>query len=119
MEPYVIAADIYSQTPNTGMGGWTWYTGSAGWMYRLGIEAILGITRAGAMLTINPCIPSAWPGYKVDTLIGSTHYRIHVKNPDKINRGVRQIMLDGKILPGNQMPLVEDGKMHEVNVIMG
>jgi cellobiose phosphorylase len=119
VEPYVIAADIYSQTPNTGMGGWTWYTGSAGWMYRLGIEAILGITRAGAMLTINPCIPSAWPGYKVDTLIGRTHYRIHVENPDKINRGVRQIMLDGKILPGNQVPLVEDGRMHEVNVIMG
>jgi cellobiose phosphorylase len=119
VEPYVIAADIYSQTPNTGMGGWTWYTGSAGWMYRLGIEAILGITRAGAMLTINPCIPSAWPGYKVDTLIGRTHYRIHVENPDKINRGVRQIMLDGKILPGNQVPLVEDGRMHEVNVIIG
>ncbi len=119
VEPYVIAADVYSQTPNTGMGGWTWYTGSAGWMYRLGIEAILGITRAGALLNINPCIPGVWPGFKVEYRMGSTHYRISVENPNKINRGVRQIMLDGNLLPGSQVPLVEDGKTHEVRVVMG
>ncbi len=119
VEPYVIAADVYSQTPNTGMGGWTWYTGSAGWMYRLGIEAILGITRTGAMLNINPCIPSVWSGFKVEYRVGRTHYQINVENPNKINRGVRQMMLDGILLPGSQVPLVEDGKTHEVQVVMG
>ncbi|HEX7619789.1 MAG TPA: glucoamylase family protein [Anaerolineales bacterium] len=119
VEPYVIAADIYSQFPNTGMGGWTWYTGSAGWMYRLGLEAILGISKVGAALNINPCIPHFWPGFKVDYRFGNTHYRISVENPHNINRGVRQVLLDGNLLPGNQVPLVEDGKPHEVQVVMG
>jgi cellobiose phosphorylase len=119
VEPYVIAADIYSQFPNTGMGGWTWYTGSAGWMYRLGLEAILGISKVGAALNINPCIPHFWPGFKVDYRFGNTYYRISVENPHNINRGVRQVLLDGNLLPGNQVPLVEDGKPHEVQVVMG
>ena len=71
VEPYVIAADIYSQTSHTGMGGWTWYTGSSGWMYRLGIEAILGISRVGNALKIDPCIPEDWPGFKVDYRFGT------------------------------------------------
>ena len=87
VEPYVIAADIYSQPPHTGMGGWTWYTGSSGWMYRLGLEAILGITRVGNALKINPCIPRDWPGFKVDYRFGNTHYKISVENPHKVNRG--------------------------------
>ena len=119
VEPYVMAADIYSQFPNGGMGGWTWYTGSSGWMYRLGIEAILGITRTGAALTINPCIPSSWPEFKVDYRFGNTHYQISVENPQNINRGVKQVLLDGKPLPGNQVPLVEDRLPHEVQVLMG
>jgi cellobiose phosphorylase len=119
VEPYVIAADIYSQFPNTGMGGWTWYTGSSGWMYRLGLEAILGVSRVGTALNINPCIPGNWPGYKVNYRFGSSQYRISVENPDNLNRGIRQILLDGKPLPGNQIPLVEDGQTHEVQVVMG
>ena len=71
VEPYVIAADISSEYPNNGIGGWTWYTGSSGWMYRLGIEAILGITRMGAVLNINPCIPRFWPGFKVNYRFGN------------------------------------------------
>ena len=114
-----MAADIYSQFPNGGMGGWTWYTGSSGWMYRLGIEAILGITRTGAALTINPCISSSWPEFKVDYRFGNTHYQISVENPQNINRGVKQVLLDGKPLPGNQVPLVEDRLPHEVQVLMG
>ncbi len=119
VEPYVIAADIYSQSPNTGVGGWTWYTGSSAWMYRLGIEAILGITRAGAVLNINPCIPRLWLGFKVNYRFGNTQYRISVENPHNVNRGIQKVMLDGNLLPGNQIPLVEDRLPHEVQVVMG
>jgi cyclic beta-1,2-glucan synthetase len=119
VEPYVIAADIYSQYPNSGMGGWTWYTGSSGWMYRLGIEAILGITRTGTVLNINPCIPRFWPGFKVNYRYGNAHFQISVENPHNLICGVRQILLDGILMPGNQVLLVEDGQKHEVQVVMG
>jgi cyclic beta-1,2-glucan synthetase len=119
VEPYVIAADIYSQTSHVGMGGWTWYTGSSGWMYRLGIEAILGITRLGNALEINPCIPKDWPGFKVDYRFGTAHYKISVENPQKVNRGILQILLDGNPLPGSLISLADDGQPHEVRVVMG
>ncbi len=118
VEPYVVAADIYSQLPHPGRGGWTWYTGSSGWMYSLGIEAILGISRLGSMLKIDPCIPRHWPGFKVDYRFGATHYFIDIQNPDGVNRGVRQILLDGKLLPDNLISLSEDDKQHEVQVLM-
>jgi cyclic beta-1,2-glucan synthetase len=117
-EPYVIAADIYSQFPHTGMGGWTWYTGSSGWMYRLGIEAILGFTRLGNTLKIDPCIPGNWPGFQLTYRFGRTPYLIHVENPDGVNRGVKQIMLDGVSLLGKRIPLTDDGLQHEVRVLM-
>jgi cellobiose phosphorylase len=119
VEPYVIAADINSMPPHTGSGGWTWYTGSSGWMYRLGLEAILGISRVGKALNINPCIPRHWPGYKVDYRFGTTHYRISVENPNNVNRGIRQVLLDGNPLPGSLIPLVDDDQPHEVRVVMG
>jgi cyclic beta-1,2-glucan synthetase len=119
VEPYVIAADIYSVPPHTGRGGWTWYTGSSAWMYRLGMEAILGITRAGNALNINPCIPRDWPGFKVDYRFGTAHYKINVKNPHNLNRGIRQVLLDGNTLPASSFPLVDDGQPHEVWVVMG
>jgi cyclic beta-1,2-glucan synthetase len=119
VEPYVIAADIYSVPPHAGKGGWTWYTGSSGWMYRLGIEAILGISRVGRALNINPCIPRHWPGYKVNYRSGKTHYMVNVENPHKVNRGIQEVLLDGKPLPGSLIPLVEDGQAHEVRVVMG
>jgi cyclic beta-1,2-glucan synthetase len=121
VEPYVIAADIYSVPPYTGRGGWTWYTGSAGWMYRLGLEAILGITRVGETLKINPCIPRQWPGFEVDYRFGNAHYKISVNNPSNVNRGIQdgQVLLDGNPLPGSFIPLVDDGQMHEVRVTMG
>jgi cyclic beta-1,2-glucan synthetase len=118
VEPYVIAADIYSVAPHIGRGGWTWYTGSSGWMYRLGLEAILGISRVGNALHITPCIPRAWPGFKVDYRFGTAHYKISVENPHGVNRGVKQITLDGKITPDNSIQLVDDGKPHEVFVLM-
>jgi cyclic beta-1,2-glucan synthetase len=119
VEPYVIAADIYNQTSHTGMGGWTWYTGSSGWMYRLGIEAILGITRVGKALNINPCIPRDWPGFKVDYRFGRAHYKISVENPHSVNRGIQQVQLDGNPLPGSLIALVDDGQLHVVQVVMG
>jgi cellobiose phosphorylase len=119
VEPYVIAADIYSMPPHTGRGGWTWYTGSSGWMYRLGLEAILGISRVGKVLRINPCIPRHWLGFKVDYRFGTTNYKIIVENPNNVNRGIRQVLLDGNPLPDNLIPLVDDGRHHEVQVVMG
>jgi cyclic beta-1,2-glucan synthetase len=119
VEPYIIAADIYSMPPLTGRGGWTWYTGSSGWMYRLGLEAILGISRVGMALNINPCIPRHWSGFKVDYRFGTAHYKISVENPNNVNRGIQQVLLDGNPLPDNLIPLVEDGQLHEVQVVMG
>jgi cyclic beta-1,2-glucan synthetase len=119
VEPYVIVADIYSQSSHIGMGGWTWYTGSSGWMYRLGIEAILGISRDGNALKINPCIPKDWLGFQVDYRFGATHYRISVENPEKVNQGVQLILLDGNPLPGHLVPLANDDQPHEVRIVMG
>jgi cyclic beta-1,2-glucan synthetase len=119
VEPYVITADIYSVPPHTGRGGWTWYTGSSAWMYRLGIEAILGITRVGNALNINPCIPRDWTGFKVDYRFGATHYKISVENPNGVNRGIQQVLLDGNPLPDNLIPLMDDVQPHLVRVVMG
>jgi cellobiose phosphorylase len=119
VEPYVIAADIYSVPPHTGRGGWTWYTGSSGWMYRLGLEAILGITKTGNVLNVNPCIPRHWAGFKVDYCFGTAHYKISVENPSNVNRGIREVILDGNPLPDSLIPLADDGILHEVHVVMG
>ncbi len=119
VEPYVIAADIYSAASHAGRGGWTWYTGSAAWMYRLGIEAILGLTRLGDLLQIDPCIPGNWPGFRLTYRFGRTPYLVHVENPQGVHRGVRQILLDGIPLTGQRIPLIDDGNQHEVRVLMG
>jgi len=119
VEPYVIAADVYSRPPYTGRGGWTWYTGSASWMYRLGVDAILGISRAGNILTINPCIPKDWPRYEITYQFGATRYLINVENPNGVNQGIQQVSLDGKTLTENHIPLSNDGRQHEVQVLLG
>jgi cyclic beta-1,2-glucan synthetase len=118
VEPYVVAADVYSVPPHTGRGGWTWYTGSSGWMYRLGLEAILGITRLGKTLMINPSIPKSWSSFGVTYRAGRTTFEIHVKNPAGVQAGVKQVTLDGKALPGNAVPLPDDGQVHQVIVVM-
>jgi len=119
VEPYVVAADVYSVPPHVGRGGWTWYTGSSGWMYRLGLEAILGLHRVGAdVLRVDPCIPESWPGFKLTYRYGGTTYEIAVENPDGVNRGVKQVELNGDVLPGHEIPLVDDGKQHTVRVLM-
>jgi cyclic beta-1,2-glucan synthetase len=78
VEPYVMAADVYAAAPHTGRGGWTWYTGSAGWMYRLAVESLLGLRREGDRLHIAPCLPADWPGFTLRYRYGETDYRISV-----------------------------------------
>jgi len=119
VEPYVVAGDISAQPGHAGEGGWTWYTGSAAWMYRLGVERILGLRRMGAALQIDPCIPANWPGYRVEYRFGSSVCSIDVRNPDGVSRGVREVELDGAKLPDGRIPLIDDGQTHRVQVRMG
>ncbi len=121
VEPYAVAADVYSVAPHLGRGGWTWYTGSAGWLYRAGIEAILGVRREGAFLLLAPCIPKAWPGFEIVFRFRSARYEIAVENPRGVSRGVSWAELDGKALPEGpvRVPLVDDGGTHRVSVILG
>src|SRR5260370_41981521 len=83
VEPYVVAGDVYSVAPHTGRGGWTWYTGSAGWMYRAGVEGILGICREGDFLVVDPCIPDTWPGFEATVTMHSTRYEVRVESADE------------------------------------
>jgi cyclic beta-1,2-glucan synthetase len=121
VEPYVIAADVYSVAPHTGRGGWTWYTGSSGWMYRLGIEAILGLKREGDHLRIDPCIPSDWPGFSATYRANGTVYNIRVENPRQVSRGVTSLTLDGQSVSDSRIPLTTaDGTFtREVVVTLG
>ena len=119
VEPYVVAADVYGVAPHVGRGGWTWYTGSAGWMYRLGVEAILGLQRTGQELRLDPCIPKQWTGYSMTYRYGRSTYAIRVDNPQGVNRGVRQIMLDGADVPNGMVALVDDPQCHQVRVVLG
>ncbi len=119
VEPYVAPADVSGVAPHAGRGGWTWYTGSAGWMYRLGVEAILGLRRQGETLHMTPCIPKHWPGYEIRYQYGDTSYRISVRNPQGVNQGVKRVVLDGEVLPGAEVPLLRDGREHQVQVEMG
>jgi cyclic beta-1,2-glucan synthetase len=118
-EPYVVAADVYSVPPHTGRGGWTWYTGSAGWMYRIGIEAILGLSLRRGALHIDPCIPHEWPGYDVTLTRGRTTYRLAVENPAGVCRGVTRLEVDGVDRTGSDIPLADDGREHAVRVVLG
>lgn len=119
VEPYVVAADVYGVPPHTGRGGWTWYTGSSGWMYRLGLEAILGLRRHGDKLCIEPSIPADWPGYELTYRYQSTVYHIRVENPEGVQQGVKQATLDGMVLADKAIPLVDDGQPHQVQIVLG
>jgi cyclic beta-1,2-glucan synthetase len=121
VEPYVVAADIYSVPPHLGRGGWTWYTGSAGWLYRAGIESILGFRLQGASLLLDPCIPTSWPRFELTYKHRSARYHITVENPRGVSRSISSITLDGSALPSGpaRVPLVDDGATHNVSVILG
>jgi cyclic beta-1,2-glucan synthetase len=121
VEPYVACADVYSMPPHVGRGGWTWYTGSAGWMYRAGLESILGFRLRGKTLLIDPCIPKKWPRFDIVYRHGATRYEIAVENPRGVSRGVSTVELDGKPLPGRpaQIVLADDSITHRVRIVLG
>jgi len=147
VEPYVAAGDVYSEPPHVGRGGWTWYTGSSGWLHRAATEWILGIRRRGDALLVDPCIPRAWPRYDVTVRHGRSRYLIVVENPRGVNRGVATADLDGRPLtleraeaagtgdplaeaPPRQdppeaprrrarVPLADDGAEHQVRIVLG
>jgi cyclic beta-1,2-glucan synthetase len=120
VEPYVVAGDIYSETPHAGRGGWTWYTGSAGWLYRGGIEWILGLRLRGMTLSMDPCIPRNWPNYSIRFRYHSAIYEISVQNPSNVTRGVALTEMDGKLLSSSaNIPLADDGQTHTIRIVLG
>jgi cyclic beta-1,2-glucan synthetase len=120
VEPYVVAADVYSVAPHVGRGGWTWYTGSAGWMYRAGIEGILGIQRTGNFVIVNPCIPAVWPGFEATLAMGATRYDIRVDNASARGSGVTQAHMDGRAVAceGGQVSFPLDGLRHSAVITL-
>ena len=118
VEPYAVCADVYGAPPHTGRGGWTWYTGAAGWMYRVAVEAILGLRVEGDSLRFEPCVPADWAGYEVSYRFGSATYDVRVENPGG-GRGTRSATFDGQLAPGGAIPLRDDGRTHHVRVVLG
>lgn len=120
VEPYVTAADVYAAAPHEGRGGWTWYTGSAGWLYRAGIEWILGFRLSGTTFFMDPCIPRAWPGFELSFRYHSTRYDIKVENPKNVSRGVTLVEVDGRSARGGAaILLADDGATHTVRILLG
>lgn len=118
-EPYSVAGDVYDHPAHRGRGGWTWYSGSAGWMYRVALEGVLGLARHGTAFTVDPCIPSSWPRFTIEWRLGSTRYTIVVENPERRCRGVATVELDGVPADPGAVPLVDDGAAHQVRVVLG
>jgi cyclic beta-1,2-glucan synthetase len=118
VEPYVVAADVYAVWPHTGRGGWTWYTGSASWMYRAGLEWILGFNLQGDRLKLDPCLPRGWREYEITYRRGSSVYYLTIENPHGLNRGVAKIEVDENPIPSSEILLVDDGKEHAVRITL-
>jgi cyclic beta-1,2-glucan synthetase len=125
-EPYVVAADVYGVAPHIGRGGWTWYTGSAGWMLRVALESVLGLREEGGhTLRLRPCVPDDWHGFTVHWRVPgtTTGYGIHVRNPAGRAAGVVRATVDGEAVPvadgEARIPLARDGRSHRVEVELG
>ncbi len=116
VEPYVVAADVYAVAPHTGRGGWTWYTGSAGWMYRLLIETLLGVNLEGDQLRLTPRMPKSWTSYKIHYRFRQTVYHITITRLDADTEEANQLLLDGKELAAKTVPLVDDRQEHFVEM---
>lgn len=121
VEPYVVAADIYSHPAHVGRGGWTWYTGAAGWMYRAGVESLIGLRRDGDALLLDPCIPRNWPGFRLAYRAGEARYQIDVENPDGVCQGVAEAVLDGASLPERplRLPLAGGDGVRHLRIRLG
>jgi cellobiose phosphorylase len=119
VEPYVMAADIYAVPPHTGRGGWTWYTGSAAWMYRLLLETLLGVNLEGNQLRLTPSLPGAWTTFTVHYRYRQTPYHIRITRVPDALPGGKRLSLDGQALPGNIISLVDDHRDHSVEMEVG
>jgi len=119
VEPYVAVGDVYAVPPHTGRGGWTWYTGSAGWMYRAGLESILGFKLEGDRLTVDPCVPRWWREFEIRYRRGRSTYLIKVENPMGLNKGIVSLEVDGAMQQGLEIALTDDEKQHNIKIVMG
>jgi cyclic beta-1,2-glucan synthetase len=121
VEPYVVAADVYTNPAHAGRGGWTWYTGSAGWMYRLILESLLGLTLEVNRLRIAPLMPRDWPGFEIHYRHGQAVYHLQIVNlgGETGRRAVTRVSCDGVDQPDNTVPLQDDGQEHRVDVEVG
>jgi cyclic beta-1,2-glucan synthetase len=116
VEPYVVAADVYAVAPHQGRGGWTWYTGSAGWMYRLLIETLLGLNLEGNQLRLAPLLPKSWTSFKIRYRYRQTLYHLNISRLTEGSPGTEQISLDGQDLAGKTIPLLDDRRDHVVEL---
>jgi len=121
VEPYVVAADVYAAPAHVGRGGWTWYTGSAGWMQRAGVESILGLRIEGGALRLEPCIPRSWPRFEIMLRHGGSRYEIVVENPQGAQRGVAAAELDGATITVRPLLVLlkDDSAVHRLQVRLG
>ena len=120
VEPYVMSADIYGAASHTGRGGWTWYTGAAGWMYRLSLETLLGLQLKGDHLRIAPCIPADWDSYKIHYRYHDTFYHITIICSGKKAQQVLGVSLDDAMVSKDgRIPLLDDRREHHVEVVLG
>ncbi len=121
VEPYVVVADVYAAVDHVGRGGWTWYTGSAAWLYRAGVEEILGLRLTGSVLHLDPRIPETWPGFEVTLRRGSTRFDIRVENPAGVAQGIASARIDGTEVAERPLrfDLPDSGESHEILVVMG
>jgi cyclic beta-1,2-glucan synthetase len=119
VEPYVSAADVYSNPSCMRRGGWTWYNGSAGWLFRLGVERLLGFNRAGNHLSFDPVIPPDWDGFEMQYRYKTSTYQIKVKNPEHVSHHVAVVRSDGRLLKNKTVLLKDDGRSHQVEVTLG
>lgn len=118
-EPYVLAGDVYGVPPHVGRGGWTWYSGASGWLYRGALEALLGLKVRGDSLEIKPCLPDSWDHYRVTLRRGESRYRIDVENCGGCPERIRELSVDGEKIDGPRIPFTDDGGHHEVRVVFG
>ncbi len=120
VEPYVVVADVYRLPGRVGQGGWTWYTGSAGWMYRAWLEEVLGVKVRGNRMLIDPVLPSSWDKVAIRYRHGKALYEIAIENPEGLNRrGVAWVEMDGRRLEDRIVPLEEGLIKHRVRVRLG
>lgn len=117
VEPYVVAADVYAVSPHIGRGGWTWYTGSASWMYRLILESLLGVNLEVDRLHLTPCLPPDWKQFTLHYRFRETLFHITVLQPEPASV-VTSVTLDGVVLEGVTVPLVDDHREHQVSVLL-